>query len=174
MWREDLTEIVIAVQDYKKYGFSNTVHTDKGTGIQLGENGIGYYGLSERIGFIFEEIVGSDFGKKDLILPANSYGNLIQRVEQELRSMLQNQKRIPIDKDDDIVEMLSIKYVINRRKDFDKELESFHLFYTNLKSYYDKGYPLYLSIATPEDVKKHFGNFKAGDHYEPISNQNKY
>ena len=69
--------------------------------------------------------------------------------------------------------MLGIKYVINRRKDFDKELESFHLFYTNLKSYYDKGYPLYLTIATPEDVKKHFGNFKAGDTYQRITNQNK-
>jgi len=174
MWREDLTEIVIAVQDYKKYGFSNTVHTDKGTGIQLGENGIGYYGLSERIGFIFEEIVGSDFGKKDLILPANSYGNLIQRVEQELRSMLQNQKRIPSDKDDDFREILGEKYVINLRKDNDAEISSFNRFYCNIKEYSDYGYPLYLTIATPEDVKKHFGNFKAGDHYEPISNQNKY
>lgn len=169
MWREDLTEIIIAVQDYRKFGYSETLHTDKGMMIQLDDNGIEYYtNNGKRLGKVFEEIIGEDFGKKNLILPVNSYGNLVKRVEQELRSMLQNQKCIPIDKDDDIVEMLGIKYVINRRKDFDKELESFHLFYTNLKSYYDKGYPLYLSIATPEDVKKHFGNFKAGDHYIPI------
>ncbi|WP_046756135.1 hypothetical protein [Kordia jejudonensis] len=44
----------------------------------------------------------------------------------------------------------------------------FYNFYKNLKQFYDYGYPLYLTPATKEDIKKHWGNFKAGDPYEPI------
>ena len=73
--------VVVAVQDYKEFGYSETVNTDKGMIIVFDED-------KNVIKDIFEEIIGPDFGNKDLIIPANTYQNLIARIEQELRSML--------------------------------------------------------------------------------------
>lgn len=93
--------------------------------------------------------MGPDFGKKDLLLPPNSYENIALKLEEKLREMLQYLKHIPTERYDDKREILGGQYVINLRNQNDKSIYYLNLIYLNLKSYYDNGYPLYLSIATP-------------------------
>jgi len=171
---ENIKYVVVAVQDYKKYGYSNTVHTDKGMSIRVEDySGIyEYRNLTNYRKFIFEKVLGKKFGEKDIFLEPKSilFSNLLLELKLKLQDLLLNQKRVPDPENryDDIKEILGEQYVINLRKEEDKNLNAFNRFYLNFKEYYDYNYPLYLTIATPEDEKKYFGNFKAGDHYEPI------
>ncbi|MGB0868178.1 MAG: hypothetical protein ACPGSD_01160 [Flavobacteriales bacterium] len=169
-------ELTIAVQDYKEHGYFDTIGTDKGMILEL-EDDI-FDRASIKVATCFIKEFGEDFGKKEMTIPANSYGQVLEHYKYELENILKTQrtKKWPITdrrhRSDVYVMMLGKQYVVNRRDDDDGFLEFYHGFYCNLKEYNDKGHPLYIQFVTEEDIKKYPGNHKCGDYFEPLKDLN--
>jgi len=167
-------ELTIAIQDYRVSGYFETIGTDKGMTLLLGKYSTE---KSRRVRDIFKRVYGNNFGEKEMVIPANSYGKVLEHYKHELENILQTQrtKKWPITdrrhRSDVYVMMLGKQYVVNRRDD-DEFLEVFYRFYTNLKEYNDKGHPLYIQFVTEEDIKKYPGNHKCGDYFEPLKDLN--
>jgi len=125
--------------------------------------------------FVFEKVLGKDFGNIEIVLEPKSvlFLKLITDLGFKIQKLLETQRKIPDPntKYNDRVNMFGETYFVNRRKEEDTTLEHLYRFYKNLKQFYDYGYPLYLTPAREEDIKKYWGNFKAGDSYEPIFQQ---
>jgi|GEM_PF-2076635 len=179
MVKKDLTRIVIAIQDYKAYGYDNTVGTYRGMTISFNEDYTDFdSGYSSFIGNAFVKALGPDFSKRDMVLPAYSYENILTELENAFKEAVKTIRQVPLNryadaetyvqelkskaypedrnaKYDDLVEYFGDKYIINLRYDESGIIDSFYGFYKNLKEYLDNGHPLYISIATPEDREKY-------------------
>ena len=175
-----LKYVIVSVQDYREFGYSNTLHTDKGYlivaedypgGKEFPRNLTNY----ERI--TFEKVLGEKFGHEAIILAPKSkmFLSLINEMELKLKDLLKSQCREFLDhinyRYDEELEFFGEKYVINGRNYLDKSLRYFYEFYQKIKQFYDFNYPLYLVPATQEDEEKYYGNHERGDFYEPLSPQ---
>ena len=165
-------KVILSVQDWRKFGYSNTVHTDKGMTLLLKD---GNFNLTGKfIAGCFQKVLGVDFWKEDRILPPKSYGEILELYEMEIRKLLANQRTIPdpSTRYNDEVNMFGDVYIVNRRKYEDENLEFFYGFFMNLKKYFDNGHPLYISTVTEEEIEANFGTHRAGDSYEPLKDVN--
>ncbi len=165
-------KMILSVQDWRKFGYSNTVHTDKGMTLLLKDDV--FDSTSMLIAGCFQKVLGTDFWKEDSILPPKSYGKILDLYEIEIRKLLVNQRTTPdpSTRYNDEVDMFGDIYIVNRRKYEDKNLEFFYGFFMNLKEYFDKGHPLYISTVTQEEIEANFGTHKAGDSYERLKDLN--
>lgn len=165
-------KIILSVQYWREFGYSNTVHTDKGMVLTLNNGEFNSIGMP--IARCFQKVLGADFWKKDTILPPKSYGEILDLYEIEIRKLLVNQRTTPdpSTRYNDEVNMFGDVYIVNRRKHEDENLEFFYGFFMNLKEYFDMGHPLFISTVTEEEIEANFGTHKAGDFYEPLKDLN--
>ncbi|WP_445710502.1 hypothetical protein [Flavobacterium sp.] len=177
---EILKKVVVAVQDYRIHGYSNTAFTDKGY-IIIAED---YDGGSKNINNItnyrritFEKALGNKFGKEDIILEPRSllFQELLKVMELKIKDLVKdNPKEFldhELDRYDEKVTFFGEEIVVNARNQNDRELVEFYEFYEKIKRFYDYNYPLYLLPANQEDREKYYGDHERGNYYEPISPQ---
>ena len=172
-----LKYVIVAVQDYRMHGYSNTLHTDKGYLIVVEDYPGGKEAPRNLTNFrriVFEKVLGEKFGHQAIILEPKSslFLKLLTEMELKLKDLLKTQCREFLEhlnyRYDEEVEFFGEKYVINGRNYLDKALRNFHEFYQNIKQFYDYNYPLYLVPATKEDEEKYYGNYDREDGYEPL------
>ncbi|CAM3922716.1 MULTISPECIES: hypothetical protein [Flavobacterium] len=175
-----LKYVIVAVQDYRVHGYSNTVHTDKGYGIIVEDYPGGKeapHNLTNYERITFEKVLREKFGHEAIILEPKSelFLALLTEMELKLKDLLKTQCREFLDhinyRYDEEIEYFGEKYVINGRNYDDKALRYFYEFYEKIKRFYDYNYPLYLVPATQEDEEKYYGDHERGNYYEPISPQ---
>ncbi|MFY8068708.1 MAG: hypothetical protein ACOVMG_01315 [Flavobacterium sp.] len=174
---ENLKKVIVAIQDYRQYGISNTILTGKGDyirvedypgGIQIPRNLINYKKK------IFEKILGEKFGNESIILEPKSslFLELINAMDLKLKDLLKTQCREFLDhinyRYDEEVEFFGEKYIINGRNYLDDALRDFYEFYQKIKMFFDYNYPLYIIPLLLEDKIKYEGDFDNEVDYEPL------
>jgi hypothetical protein len=172
-----LKEVIVAVQDYRVHGYSNTVFTDKGDGIIV-ENYPGGkeapYNLTNYRRITFEKVLGEKFGHEAIVLEPKSslFLELLNEMELKIKDLSKNLPKEfsdhRLDRYDEKVTFFGEEFVVNGRSDYDRKLVNFHEFYQRIKQFYDFNYPLYLVPATKEDEEKYYGNYDREDGYEPL------
>jgi hypothetical protein len=172
-----LKYVIVAVQDYRVHGYSNTVFTDKGYGIIVEDYPGGKeapYNLTNYQRITFTKVLGEKFGTEAIILEPKSslFLKLLTEMELKLRELLKTQCREFLEhinyRYDEEMDFFGEKYVINGRNYLDKDLRYFYEFYQKIKRFYDFNYPLYLIPATKEDEEMYYGNYDREDGYEPL------
>ena len=175
-----LKYVIIAIQDYRIHGYSNTLHTDKGYLIVVedypgGNSNISNFTNYERV--TFEKVLGNKFGSEAIVLEPKSalFLELLQEMELKIKELSKdNPKEFldhELDRYDEKVAFFGEEIVVNARNKYDRELVNFYEFYEKIKRFYDYNYPLYLVPATKEDEEKYYGDHERGNYYEPISPQ---
>lgn len=175
-----LKYVIVAVQDYRNHGYSNTLHTDKGYMIVAedypgGNSNISNLTNYERV--IFEKVLGNKFGNEAIKLEPKSalFLELLQEMELKIKELSKDNPKEFVDHEldryDEKVTFFGQEFIVNARNKYDRVLVDFYDFYEKIKRFYDFNYPLYLIPATKEDEEKYYGNHERGDFYEPISQQ---
>lgn len=172
-----LKEVIVAVQDYRVHGYSNTVFTDKGDGIIVEDYPGGKeapYNLTNYRRITFEKVLGEKFGNEAMILEPKStfFLELLKEMEQKIKDLSKNLPKEftdhRLDRYDEKVTFFGDEFVVNGRSNDDRDLVNFHEFYQRIRQFYDYNYPLYLIPATQEDEEKYYGNYDREDGYEPL------
>ncbi|WP_444622865.1 hypothetical protein [Flavobacterium columnare] len=127
---------------------------------------------------IFKSFFGEDLGKKEFFLEAGSYGNIIEAYEKTLRTLLEDEHKVPkeyydkldeyrkvnyrnlfTDEDyfhdahryDEVHEVLGEYYIFRMRHSLWRVAYEFNNCYLYIKRLFDSGEPLYISTAMPFD-----------------------
>ncbi|WP_444626681.1 hypothetical protein ACSLMH_10875 [Flavobacterium columnare] len=126
---------------------------------------------------IFKSFFGEDLGKKEFFLEAGSYGNIIQAYEKTLRTLLEQEHKVPkeyhdkldeyknevynklftiedyVDNHwyDEVHEILGEYYVLPMRFPAQRIPYEFNNCYLYIKKLFDSSEPLYISTAMPFD-----------------------
>ncbi|MFK7003236.1 hypothetical protein BWK63_00725 [Flavobacterium covae] len=180
MEQEKVNEIIISFQDLKQTGLYNPDGTSIGFGIRTQD----YKEIPQWNEFdfrkeVFEKLLGEGFGKKDFYYEPNTWGFIVDEIENKIREVLTTIKKVPkehqqnpleyirayrkehFDRDndwnlkyEDVEEFLGEFYHHNIKKyRKDLKLYYFQLFYNNLKKNFEEGQALYISVATVEKQK---------------------
>ena len=174
---KSLKEVIVAVQDYRDHGYSNTLFTDKGYLIVVEDYPGGNTNRHNIYNYrrtIFEKVLGDKFGHEAIILEPKSslFLELLNEMELKIKDLSKNLPKEfsdhRLDRYDEKVTFFGEEFVVNGRSDYDRELVNFHEFYEKIKRFYDFNYPLYLVPATKEDEEKYYGNYDREDGYEPL------
>ncbi|AEW86654.1 hypothetical protein FCOL_09225 [Flavobacterium columnare ATCC 49512] len=127
---------------------------------------------------IFKSFFGEDLGKKEFFLEAGSYGNIVEAYEKKLRTLLEDEHKVPkeyydkldeyrkvnyrnlfTDEDyfhdahryDEVHEVLGENYIFRMRHSLWRVAYEFNNCYLYIKRLFDSGEPLYISTAMPFD-----------------------
>jgi hypothetical protein len=160
MKEEKIDKIIVSLKDVKKTGLYNPDGTYVGFDVRTQD----YKENLEWNEFdfkkeVFEELLGEDFGKKDLYYEPKTWGFVVDALEKKIRDVLKSMKKVPEEHTkspmeylknyknqhfdpitnrsifyEDIKEFLGELYHYNIRKNVrDKNLYYFQLFYNHLK-----------------------------------------
>ena len=177
---EDMDYLVLSRQDFKIYGFMDSTASEKGKAVCMNsykDKTLNEFEFSKEV---FEEILGEDFGKKDFYYEPDTWGFIVDALENKLREVLKAMKKVPEEHQqdpmeyleayksklsdpttnrilffEDLEEFLGEYYHTNSKNRRDLKLHYFQMFYRNLKNNFEEGHPLYISVATVEDQKKY-------------------
>ncbi|MBF6655597.1 hypothetical protein [Flavobacterium columnare] len=126
---------------------------------------------------IFKSFFGEDLGKKEFFLEAGSYGNIVEAYEKKLRTLLEQEHKVPkeyhdkldeyknevynklftiedyVDNHwyDEVHEILGEYYVLPMRFPAQRIPYEFNNCYLYIKKLFDSSEPLYISTAMPFD-----------------------
>ena len=156
---------VICIQNFKDYGFSNSVYTDRGFAFKVSDED-DWYENRRIIKKAFLDSLNIELGKNSYVLQPNTYGSLVEELKVVLLKLLKDSKKTPNERYDEVREIFEKHYVINIRKPNGILIDYIISYYKFFKKAFEKHYPLYITPVSEKDIQTHYGTYKFGNKLE--------